>query len=502
MTGPVRQILIVFFIIISSVVLFLKDLKLVSATYDEDFSYVRNSVYLIRNFKWDQEYITLHPPLMYYLHGWPLLFLKNLDYHDTLFLSRLGVLPIFITFIIFLFFLTKKLYGELAAYFAVLFYSFSTEILAHARLVTADYTQATFIFIALATFYYFLKKPEPKQILLAGVFLGFAFISKYSALLLIPLYLIISVVVFRTKNFVPMLLKLMIIFIIGIIIIHSSYLLKESIKIPSAYKTSIIAKFYANSITKPLLFIFPNSYLAGLDYQLSTSKGIWWGYFAGKQYLHGLWYFYPVAFLLKTPIPLLLILFLAIFKLLKEKIINEFEKTILISITFFFIYFSFFNKLIIGLRYLLMIYPLIFLFSARLLDINRYPLKFHKPYYVLLAVLIILYIFQTVKISPHYLAFTSELIGGPKNAYKYFADSNLDWNQNTELFANYLKSHPEITAVNPRKPTSGLIAVNVNEMNLYYYQDYQWLRRLDKDPKENIGYTWLIFEIKKEDLAK
>ena len=71
MRSHLWQLVIVVLIISLSVALFLKDLKLVSATYDENFSYVRNSIYLVNNLKWDQEYINLHPPLLYYAHGWP-----------------------------------------------------------------------------------------------------------------------------------------------------------------------------------------------------------------------------------------------------------------------------------------------------------------------------------------------------------------------------------------------------------------------------------------------
>lgn len=156
-------------------------------------------------------------------------------------------------------------------------------------------------------------------------------------------------------------------------------------------------------------------------------------------------------------------------------------------------------------QFLILITIIVFSLVFFLKDLNlvsaTYPVKFNKPYYILLAILIILYIFQTIKISPHYLAFANEFIGGPKNAYKYFADSNLDWNQNTLLFERYYQSHPEIVAVNPRKPIAGRIAVNVNEMNLYYYHQYQWLRDLKKDPTDNVGYTWLIFDIKPEEIS-
>lgn len=500
MIALVRQVIIISLILSASTFLFLKDLKLVSATYDEDFSYVRNSIYLVRYLKWDQEYINLHPPLMYYLHGWPFLFLQPVDFQDTLYMSRTAILPIFIGFAIFLFIIAKKFYGEIAAYFTLVLYSFNPEILAHSRFVTADYIHALTAFIAILSFYNLLKFPSRRNILIAGISLGLAFISKYSALLLIPIFLIALFVVAKSDgNFVKKNLKLILVVFIALLIIHASYFFKESGKIPSTYKDITINKIYQNVLTRPLLFVFPNSYLSGIDLQLSTSKGIWWGYFNGKPYNYGLWYFYPMAFLLKTPIPLLLFILLAIFLSIKKKLIQDIDKILLLGMIFFFIYYSFFNKLIIGLRYLLMVYPLIFLFLAKLIQI-KFSKRNSVYYHFLIIFLLIFYVFQTIKISPHYLSFVNELIGGPQNAYKYFADSNLDWSQNTIFFDKYLKSHPEISAVNPRKPTTGKIAVSVNEMNLYYYYDYQWLRNLNKEPIDNVGYTWLIFDIKPDEI--
>lgn len=525
-----RQIFMVFLIIAASVLLFLRDLRLVSATYDEDFSYVRNSIYLVKNFRWDQEYITLHPPLMYYLHGWPFLFLKPLDSQKTLYISRLAILPIFILFALFLYFLIKRLYGEISGYLGLILYAFNPEILAHARLVTADYLQAITIFIALISFFFFLKLPNLARALSAGIFLGFALISKYSALLLIPLYFLFLLIFLRNyKMFTNAFIKLCLIVLVGVSFIHIPYLFKESGKISELYKNNTIDSLYKNSYTKPLLYLFPRAYLAGVDLQVTTSQGVWWGYFAGKPYYTGLWYFYPIVFLIKTPLPLIIFILLAIFIpsektlafrpgmkrllseqkrttafrpwgpiYLKNKFINNLDFFLVIATVFFFVYFSFFNKLLIGLRYLLMVYPLLFLFVSKLASVKLF--KRTTIYSFSITILILWYVLETIKISPHYLAFTNELVGGPKNAYKYFADSNLDWNQNTIFFDTYLKAHPEITAINPRKPTVGIIAVNVNEMNLYYYYDYQWLRRLNKDPIDNVGYSWLIFEIRLEEI--
>lgn len=495
----IRQFLIIFAIVLFSLFLFTKDIKTVSATYDEDFSYVRNSVYLVKNFRWDQPYITLHPPLMYYLHGWPFLFLTPSTSTDILFISRLAILPVFIGFGILIFLIVKKNVSELAAYFTSALYFFNIEILAHARLVTADFTQAVTIFISVISFYYFLKLPTFRRAIAAGIFLGLAFVSKYSGLLLVPLFLVIFILLIPKTHIQKNFFKFIIIIIIGILIIHLSYFFKETGSIPTSYKVQIIQGIYDHPAVRFALYIFPKAYLKGTDLQIATSQSIWWGYFAGRSYNYGLWYFLGAAFLLKTQIPLLFLIVISVVNFLKKNKFKSLDLILTISIFFFFIYFSFFNKLIIGLRYILMIYPLLFLLIAKVFS---FDLKKSKGIinFSFFLVLIVIYISEPFWISPHYLAYANEFIGGAKNSYKYFTDSNLDWNQNTIIFQKYLQIHPEITAVNPRKPTAGIIAVNVNQMNLYYYGDYVWLRNLKKEPIDNVGYTWLIFEIKPSEI--
>ena len=48
------------------------------------------------------------------------------------------------------------------------------------------------------------------------------------------------------------------------------------------------------------------------------------------------------------------------------------------------------------------------------------------------------YLASSALIHPHYLAYFNELIGGPKNGYKYLTDSNLDWGQDLPSLAKLI----------------------------------------------------------------
>ena len=171
------------------------------------------------------------------------------------------------------------------------------------------------------------------------------------------------------------------------------------------------------------------------------------------------------------------------------------------EICFLFFYFSFLNSLNIGFRYILMVYPLLFFWVSSVVNKCFKSIIITIFYNFLLIFLISWYVWGTVKIHPYYLAYANELAGGPKNAWKYWADSTLDWGQDNERAFDYFKKHSEIV-VNPREIVVGKIAVSVNSLNIFHYNDYLWLRELSKQPINNIGYTWLIFNITQKDVDK
>lgn len=485
--------------------LFTYQLRMVSATYDEAFSYVANGEYVIKHLRWDRPYTTLHPPLFYYLHGWSALTFPTQDPGERLLIARLSLLPIYIVFGLLIFALLRAWYGRLAGFSGLVLYLFNPEILAHARLVTPDHPLALAIFLALITLYKALTTSRLLWWVAFGGALGASLLIKYSALLLIPLTIVLtsSFALWNRSSYRKTAAGLGMALLIALSIVHAGYLFKETALFPAKFESTPLKRIARTSFAPLVFMIIPRAYLAGVDLQLHESqKGVWWGFFNGNYYTNGLWYYYPVVFLIKTPLPLLTLIILAVVILILKKTSGDRIITygIAITIFWFFLYFMFFNRLIIGLRYLLMIYPLLFVLVARVVVVPIAEKKHRYMYRTFLIILFSWYMAGTVRIAPFYLAFTNELTGGPKDAWKYLADSSLDWNQDREFFTQYLRRHPEVTAVNPRRPTAGIIAVNVNEMNLYYYRDYQWLRRLQKDPVDWVGYTWLIFDITDTDI--
>jgi hypothetical protein len=151
----------------------------------------------------------------------------------------------------------------------------------------------------------------------------------------------------------------------------------------------------------------------------------------------GWWYYFLVTFLIKTPVPLLLFIILTLLiqgLRLKDPLRVAF---LLAPVLVYFIIISAIGWNI-GHRHLLPIYPFLCVFAGALM-----PWAIQKRGILGsgIAALVGWYLFSSVSVSPHYLAYFNELVGGPDNGYKYLVDSNLDWGQDLKGLKKYMDKH-------------------------------------------------------------
>lgn len=501
-----RKIIYLLTILLLSLAGFLSitSLRLKSFTIDE-YNWYLVGRELVSDFNWDTQIKRNHPPLTFFIHGLPSLIITSQDAYIQLFWARLAMQPFLILFGLSLFIYTRKILDGKTALISLFLFCLSIEILAHGRLLTKDLTQAFFVFLTLAEFYLYLKTKNKLNFFKTSIFGGLALLTKYSAFLLLPLLFLLWVFycAISKKIFFPKITYLLFGFLTIILLIQASYLFKGIGQIPQSFETKPFQFILCQPTLKPALYLIPKPYLQGFDHVFADSQTNWghsffWG--ENRNGLPGLWYFFPVTFLVKTPIPLLILFFSGCLTIFwqKNKKTKFFLSYCLLIIVFFGFYLSAFLNLTIGFRYALMIYPFVFIIAATLAKQILFDQKkiFKK---IIIIFLLLWYARETLFIYPHFLAYTNQLIGGPKKAYLYFADSNLDWSQDWLLIHQYLGEHPGI-AFDPKIPTSGKIAVNVNSYNLYNYQEYLWLRKLNKQPIDWVGYTWLIFQINPEEI--
>ncbi len=473
-----------------------------SPTFDEPVHLTAGYLY------WKEhrfDYNIIHPPLANLLNTIPLLFHRNLKLpglnkraksewipaEDFLYRNRLNAEKILnqsrlVTLILgcllgwLVFYWGREMFSWKGGIISLFLFAFSPNILAHSRLVTTDLAVTFFIFLSAYFFWKFIRFPSLLTSLAGGISLGFALATKYSSLFLLPLYLLFSI---RKKR------KLWFYFFVLLLV---SFL--------------IIALTYG-------FFWFPY-YFQGIK---TLSQKAYHGslsFFHGNYHKGGWWFYFPFLFLVKTPLTLFLLLPLSLYFLIKE------EKKVLFPLIIPASYFVIviFSRIQIGVRHLLPVYPFLFLLCGVL-----WEKQIHKKLKNFIIVLLFLYPLNSILIFPHYLAYFNGVLL-PSRAYKWVADSNIDWGQDlkglkkwmdrnniSEVYLGYFgAANPEWYGINYRYLPSNaikyypsaipkgkeIIAMSVTIYNGLYLPDtnfYQWLHRYK--PFSSIGYSILLFDI-------
>ncbi len=429
-----------------------------------------------------------HPPLVKMLAAFPLLFLNvkipplsprigpNPDFQfgnqflyeendgdRLLFLGRMAVLPLALLLGCVVFLWTKHLFGRGAAMLALLLYSFEPNILAHSPLVNTDLGAACFIFLAVYTFYRLMHRVSVTNLVLVGVSLGLALITKFSAppllliLLILSLYLVFSrqdiavqlpgvspnSVITRGKKLVLILTALAGLGLLAYGMIWAAYQFRYEgiapLRQPNQFPwEQVHERPWLSQALKTMreAKLLPESYLYGMAFAVKGLKR--WGFLMGKVSIDGWWYYFIVTFLLKTPLPFLLLL--ATVPLTLPRLWRENRVAVLFLLVPVLVYFAIASasRLNIGHRHILPIYPFLFVIAGSLVSWVRQRRGYAKGWLVILAAW---HVISSVAVFPHYLAYFNELGGGPQNGYKYLVDSNLDWGQDLKGLKRYMDTH-------------------------------------------------------------
>lgn len=110
------------------------------------------------------------------------------------FWARLPILAVALLLGVALYLWTRRLAGTAAGLLALTLYAFDPNVIAHDHYVTTDIGIAAFIFFATYFFVRFLQEPTGRNVVLAGLFLGLVQLAKFSAVLLFPIFGIMTLV--------------------------------------------------------------------------------------------------------------------------------------------------------------------------------------------------------------------------------------------------------------------------------------------------------------------
>jgi hypothetical protein len=459
-----------------------------SATGDEPGHLVEGYAALtLGDYRVDPE----HPPLLRMWAALPLLAMSHIDFDTNsvywprfdrlafshefyyekndgdrlLYPARFMIVILGLVLGVFVFRWAQELYGFWPAVIVLALYTTEPNMLAHASLVTTDMGVTCFMFGAL----YFLwrtcrRLTIPNGLLFVALF-ALAQVGKFSALTLWPMMAALFLVrILRSepwaydfgsqREIVSRKGKMLAALSIAAVLVVTCYIAMWAVydfRYAPAPKGSGLLSLHTN----PNTFQHPPRFTGILNWidkhhwlPSICTQGFLLGqglgqehptYLAGHINETGWWYYFPVAFAIKTPIALLL-LFGSGLVLVGVRREGFWARDIFLLVPpMLYGVAAMTQNLNIGLRHILPIYPFVLLLAGR--AVQELWLQRRRALHVMLGALCLLQVDEVAFVYPHFLSFFNQFIGGPRNGYKYLADSNIDWGQDLKGLKKWMDNN-------------------------------------------------------------
>ncbi len=345
---------------------------------------------------------------------------------------------------------TRARWGLPAAALSLLLTVTSPDVLAHGQLVTTDMAAALFIFATVAAFERVTTRLTAARVTVAGLALAAALASKFSALILFPILLVLAVIVaLRSERPMSKLGRLAAAIAAMAVIAFAGLWAAYGFRYPAtadpAFEASIPwdrlrpddrALAGAVDIARGA-HLLPETYLWGFvrffKHQQARPS-----FLLGAHSDDGFAGFFPVSFAVKTPIALLTLLALAGWLSWSRRVSARGNVFLWIPVALY-AGISLTRGINIGHRHLLPLYP--FLFVAAGSAAAWAAASARRGPAILVGILALWHLGAALFIHPHYLSYFNESVGGPSRGYRILVDSSLDWGQDLRGLKPYMEEH-------------------------------------------------------------
>jgi tetratricopeptide (TPR) repeat protein len=379
---------------------------------------------------------------------------------DTLFFyARLQMMALGILLGLFVFLWSKKIYGFEAAVAALFIYCLDPNVLAHSQIIHTDIPFTLFFFTGIYFLFQMLAQFTWRNVLLTSLPLGLATITKYSYIAILPIWGILGLMTIlssqsqhchigpnrsvssrwgKTGLFAAFLICAA---VTAYFCIWAAYgfryeaIPKGGNPLPTDSFLSKIPSGYALASYLIEQRLFPEAWIYGQLAVVSEMRRP--AYLLGQLSDAGFWSYFPVVFAVKTPLPTLVLIVAAAAMWISKRKESQAELFLILPVAMYF-GFAIVSRMNLGVRHLLPIYPFLFVLAggaAAMLWRNKPPIKIGA------ALLAAWFLWSSIRIYPHYLAFFNELAGGAKNGHKVLLDSNLDWGQDLKGLKRWMQDH-------------------------------------------------------------
>jgi 4-amino-4-deoxy-L-arabinose transferase-like glycosyltransferase len=357
------------------------------------------------------------------------------------------------------FIFARRHWGARAALFAVALYAFEPTVLAHGRVVQTDVPSALALLLFAFALYEFLKAPTTGRAAWVGAAAGFAAVTKFSMVALGPVLCVVFAALFvlaprRGLTHARVAGQALATVVAAVVAVNAGYFFRHGA--PEPFDDALARSFVTLDVGQGTLhaalaagyrllqIVFPADFVAGIGWQLGHAKLGHPAGLLGDYSQHGWWYYFPVAFALKTPLPVLLLTLAGLaWGLLRLRRAREGRVLVLLVPPALFTCMLMFSTINIGVRYYLPAYPFFFILAGAMLDDL---LRARGRRRALAAALVVVSFgwvgVEAARAYPDHMTYMNQLASGAPRWW-FLSDSNVEWGDDVRDLALYLRGRGE-----------------------------------------------------------
>jgi 4-amino-4-deoxy-L-arabinose transferase-like glycosyltransferase len=390
---------------------------------------------------------------------------KDNDADRLLFRARFMIALLGVLLGVLVFCWARELFGFWPAAIVLALYATEPNLMAHSGLVTTDLGATCFIFGAIYFAWRLSRNFHAGNLFGLAAFFTLAHVSKYSAVLLSPI--VVALLLARSFNTAPWPSRIgssgslatrgrralcSTLTVVGLLLLAYGALWAVY-GFRYAPTPSGVERFVATGTTRSAFptairlvhwleeqSVLPNANVQGFARMAARAQQRT-AYLMGESREKAWWYYFPIAFLIKTPLALLAlgIVGAALWLARWKKTWPDALFVLLPPAAYFGT--AMMTGLNIGLRHVLIVYPFLLLLAGRTIA-ALWPASMagirNLWRGLILAGLCLVQFAEFAAVYPHCLAFFNASIGGPRHGADYLVDSNLDWGQGLKLLKRWM----------------------------------------------------------------
>jgi len=360
------------------------------------------------------------------------------------FWARTAMVAFAIVLGILLFVATRRWFGSAAAVFSVLLYSLEPTILGHGRLVHTDIPAAFMYLLFFVALDGYRRNPSTSRALGIGLVTALAILTKFSMIVLLPVlsaFFLVRLWQLRgnhkaRRSLAGQILLASAVFVLAIQMVYAFRSPPIDSEVAWIQNVSRYPALVQRTI-ETLSPAFPRDFLFGIYVVAMHNSGGHSSSILGLYDYRGWWYYFPVAFALKTTIPFLLLSVTAIPWSLWRTARGD--RTFLFALIPLAIYsaLAMTSGINIGIRHLLPAYPFLFMLSGALLvSICKHWRKAGCAFAVGMVGIMGI---EALATFPYYISYVNQF-KRENPGWRYLSDSNVEWGDAVPELADYLKA--------------------------------------------------------------